>query len=53
MAIKFDNIELINLQNHAGSNVLTLNGSNTNVTFSGTVTATHFYGDGSNLTTGS
>ena len=50
MAIKFDNIELINLQNHAGSNVLTLNGSNTNVTFSGTVTATYFYGDGSNLT---
>lgn len=39
MAIKFDNIELINLQNHAGSNVLTLNGSNTNVTFSGTVTS--------------
>lgn len=50
MAIKLDNISLINLQNHAGSNVLTLNGSDTNVTFSGTVTATYFYGNGSNLT---
>lgn len=37
MAIKFDNIEAINLQNHAGTNVLSLNSSNTNALFSGNV----------------
>ena len=37
MAIKFDNIEAINLKNHAGTNVLTLNSSNTNALFSGNV----------------
>lgn len=37
MAIKFDNIEAINLQNHAAANVLTLNSSNTNALFSGNV----------------
>ena len=38
MAIKFDNIEAINLQNHAGTNVLTLNSSSTSALFSGDVT---------------
>ncbi len=37
MAIKFDNIEAINLKNHAGTNVLTLNSSNTNALFAGNV----------------